>query len=125
MPKISPHFDQSELACHCCGFYNLDPRMLFILEKVRLAAGTLMMINSGCRCTKHNAEVGGGPEHPEGKAVDICCKLDTLRHSILKTAYELNIPRIGIAETFIHLGISTDCPQNVTWTYPPKKGSEA
>ena len=120
---VSPHFDKSELACKCCGFYNLDFHVLEILERIRVKYGDKILIDSACRCPKHNKEVGGGPEHPEGKAVDPQCTSDRLRYIILQTAYEMNVPRVGIADTFIHLGIAAGLAQGVTWTYPAKKGA--
>jgi hypothetical protein len=35
-------------------------------------------------------------------------------------AYAEHIPRVGIAEEFIHLGIGPTLPQGVTWLYPAK-----
>ena len=121
MPKESPHFDRKELECKCgCGWYNLKPEVLGILEQIRFRYGGAVVVSSACRCPKHNAEVEGGPEHPDGEAVDIVCKTARLRYLILETAFRESVPRIGIAETFVHLGISQKLPREVLWTYPAK-----
>lgn len=44
---------------------------------IRYRAGVPIRINSGCRCEKHNAEVGGtnGSFHTKGLAADLSCSL--------------------------------------------------
>lgn len=69
-----PHFQQSEFACKCgCGFDSIDYKLVSILESIRSHFGDRpVIITSGCRCAKHNAEVGGvqGSRHVLGKASD-------------------------------------------------------
>lgn len=69
-----PHFQKSEFACKCgCGFDSIDYKLVSILESIRSHFGDRpVIITSGCRCAKHNAEVGGvqGSRHVLGKASD-------------------------------------------------------
>ena len=69
-----PHFQRSEFACKCgCGFDDINLRLVQILEDIRSHfGGNPVIITSGCRCAKHNAEVGGvqGSRHVLGKASD-------------------------------------------------------
>lgn len=69
-----PHFQRSEFACKCgCGFDDINLRLVQILEDIRSRfGGNPAIITSGCRCAKHNAEVGGvqGSRHVLGKASD-------------------------------------------------------
>lgn len=68
------HFKKSEFACKDnCGFDNVNIKLVEILEKIRSHFGDKpCIITSGCRCSKHNANVGGvqGSRHVLGKAVD-------------------------------------------------------
>lgn len=69
------HFKKSEFACKCgCGYDDIDIKLVKILEDIRSHFGDRpLIITSGCRCNKHNAEVGGvqGSYHTQGKATDI------------------------------------------------------
>ena len=69
-----PHFKKEEMTCKCgCGLNNTDLRLMQILENIRSNfGGRPTIITSGCRCSKHNAEVGGvqGSRHVLGKAAD-------------------------------------------------------
>lgn len=72
--KISPHFTMEEFACRCgCGFKNIVPELLYALECVREHFGRPVVVNSACRCEKHNRAEGGKPNsmHLYGKAADI------------------------------------------------------
>ncbi|MBQ7170071.1 MAG: hypothetical protein IJR63_09260 [Synergistaceae bacterium] len=46
-------------------------------QTIREALGVPIHVNSGCRCEKHNAKVGGvkGSFHTKGKAADLSCSL--------------------------------------------------
>jgi uncharacterized protein YcbK (DUF882 family) len=71
---LSEHFSRREFACpDKCGFDAVDPKLITVLEWVRgLFPSSKIMINSGCRCTHHNIEVGGTPNsfHLKGMAAD-------------------------------------------------------
>lgn len=68
------HFKKSEFACKDgCGFDSIDLRVVKVLENIRHHFGDKpVIVTSGCRCAKHNKEVGGvqGSRHVAGKAVD-------------------------------------------------------
>lgn len=69
------HFKKSEFRCKCgCGFDNISTNLVSILEDIRAYfGGKPLIITSGCRCSKHNSNVGGvaGSRHVSGKAVDM------------------------------------------------------
>lgn len=69
------HFKKSEFSCKCgCGFDNIDLKLVTLLEQIRSHfRDKPLYITSGCRCSKHNKNVGGvqGSRHVLGKAADI------------------------------------------------------
>lgn len=73
---LSLHFTDQEFACHCCGKlpeHDMNPALLELLENARSAFKQPIVIMSGYRCPKHNAEVGGAKhsQHMLGNAADI------------------------------------------------------
>lgn len=67
------HFKKSEFTCKCgCGTNNIDLRLVNIINEIREHYNKPIIITSGCRCTKHNKNVGGvqGSRHVLGKAID-------------------------------------------------------
>ena len=67
------YFGKNEMTCKCgCGLNNTDLRLMQIADGIREHFGSPAVITSGCRCSKHNAEVGGvqGSRHVLGKAMD-------------------------------------------------------
>lgn len=74
MVRISKNFYRYEFACHCgCGFNTADHELILILETLRGHFNSPVTINSGARCVKHNAKVGGArkSKHLFGKASDV------------------------------------------------------
>jgi uncharacterized protein YcbK (DUF882 family) len=61
------------LLCPCCHTGQPDQRLIASLNHLQNDLGTQLQINSGCRCPKHNADVGGAPnsKHLSGIAADI------------------------------------------------------
>lgn len=74
MSKLTKNFDSEEFKCKCgCGYNVIDKVLVEILQKVRDELGLALRVNSGCRCERHNARVGGvkGSYHTLGKAADV------------------------------------------------------
>lgn len=77
--KLSENFHSDEFACRCgCGLLKLSPILPVALEKFRalcckeLGRDAPVLIDSGCRCERHNAAEGGkgASQHLLGSAVD-------------------------------------------------------
>ena len=74
-------FKLGEFACRCCRQLppsvreNIRALVDNVLDPARQAFGGPVAVNSGYRCEKHNAEVGGVPnsQHLRGEAADVCC----------------------------------------------------
>jgi len=67
------YFKRKEFECKCgCGFAAVDTELLKVLTDVRETFGVPLVITSGNRCAKHNANIGGAPNssHVLGLAVD-------------------------------------------------------
>ena len=69
-----------------------------------------MRVNSGCRCEKHNARVGGvkGSKHVLGKACDLSCSkgAGAIWEAVRKLEREGKMPELDYAiryKTFVHL----------------------
>lgn len=75
--RLSPHFSSTEFDCSCnystCAKTLISDSLIHMLEQLRTAVGTPIHINSGYRCERHNAKIGGEPhsQHVLGKAADI------------------------------------------------------
>lgn len=116
------YFRPHEFACRCncgAGFNEMDPTLLAMLDELRHRVGQPLYINSAFRCRSWNAKVGGveSSSHAKGMAVDIACTDGFQRFSLVKEAMAIGFRRIGVAETFIHLDIDPDKPQEVLFLY--------
>ena len=77
MGDLSPHFSRHEFACRCgCGFDDVSPELVQVLEQARTEFSAPVVINSACRCAQHNRAVGGASasQHLLGTAADIIIK---------------------------------------------------
>jgi uncharacterized protein YcbK (DUF882 family) len=112
------YFKLEEFACPCCGKVNaVSPIVMNKIDKIRDQLGIPLHINSGYRCVKHNAEVGGKQAslHLFGKAIDVSTANMTAekRLQLLKLVHtEFN--GIGVAKSFFHMDIR-DTP--AMWVY--------
>jgi uncharacterized protein YcbK (DUF882 family) len=60
MGNLSKHFSDSEFSCGCgCGLKATDRTIIVLLELVRSHFNKPVIINSGARCVRHNAKIGG------------------------------------------------------------------
>lgn len=73
--KLWNGFARKEFACKCgCGFDTTDAELLTVLKELKKDFGyRVVILNCACRCSRHNASVGGKPksQHLFGKAADI------------------------------------------------------
>lgn len=98
------------LACKCCGkhFYNIElvARLNYLQQKTRELYGKDLIINSGYRCSWHNAQVGGvkNSYHVQGMAADL--KVEGVESARLaELAEQVGFTGIGIYPTFIHVDV--------------------
>ena len=73
---LAANFNSNEFDCKgngCCNSTKIDTTLISLLQKLREHFGKSVRINSGFRCEKHNAAVGGtsGSHHKTGQAADI------------------------------------------------------
>ena len=85
MIQITQNFNLEEFSCPCCGFNVINYFLVHRLQVVRDIIGIPMHVLSGCRCQKHNNEVGGKPEsqHLLGNACDWTIEDYSMNHSSL------------------------------------------
>lgn len=85
------YFSKDEFVCKCwCGLNNIDIKLVKILDSIREHFNNPLIITSGCRCEKHNTNVGGsvGSRHVIGKACDFYVK-DVSTSTLLSYTKEL------------------------------------
>ena len=113
------NFKRSEFDCRCCGKNNINMAFLEKLQLARTYAGIPFVVISGCRCDKHNKEVGGKhtSDHLTGEGVDIKATNSMDRFRIIDAALAAGFRRIGVGRNFIHLGNAKHNPQDVMWLY--------
>jgi hypothetical protein len=110
--KLSDNFYVSEFACHgsgCCGIVKIDESLVSYVQKIRDHFGKPVTVNSGYRCSTHNANIGGanGSRHTKGQAADIAVK-DVAPAEVAKYAERIGVKGIGLYETakdgyFVHV----------------------
>jgi len=106
---------------------NIHPDLMAVLTRLEHRMGFELQIMSGYRDPEHNRDVGGveGSEHTNDPAlaVDVLCQRSQTRYQMLKQLFSMDVRRIGIGHTFLHIGISTTHPTDVAWDYYPDSPS--
>lgn len=111
MGDISKNFSRHEFACHGgCGFDTVDVELIMLAEEVRKINGNKpIMPNSGCRCQRHNKDIGGNKYsmHLTGKAADM--PVDNPR-MVFDELCRRHPDRygFGLYETFVHIDSRSD-----------------
>ena len=85
------HGGKDRIACPCCGIEATSQELADVMQELRDLCGFPLYVTSGCRCRKHNKEVGGedNSEHipdPETMGWDIACTDSRKRFVILGNA---------------------------------------
>lgn len=106
------HFNKSEFACKCgkhCNGYpaDIDLKMVKWADAIRDRIGKPIPVNSGLRCKKHNANVGGvsNSQHLYGTAADLGCPAGVTPRKMASIAEEImgDTGGIGIYSWGIHI----------------------
>lgn len=117
------YFTVEEFNCKCgCGYNSVKPDFLKRLDAARHISGVAYILNSGCRCIKHNANEGSESiNHVEGRAADIKAADSRTRFKILEGLFQAGFTRIGInfEKGFIHVDNmdAVGAPPCVVWAY--------
>lgn len=115
MATSTKNFNVNEFACKCgCGYNVIDQKVINLCQKIRDKLGMAIHINSGCRCEKHNAKIGGvkNSYHVQGKAADLSCSYGAARLfeiiTDMKARGEISELEYGIyyvKKNFVHVDI--------------------
>lgn len=106
---LNQYFKRKEFACKCgCGTSTVDAELLTVITDVREFFGSALVINSGHRCARHNANVGGAKAsvHLTGKAADI--RVKGVAPSSVAAYLEQKYPNqygIGRYNSFTHIDV--------------------
>lgn len=116
-----PNFKKAEFDCKATGENNMQHEFMEKLQAIRREYGKPMQITSGFRSVKHPIEAKkshSNGEHTQGFCADVACENSTERFRLVQLALKHGITRIGVAKTFLHLGIGgAGLPNNVIWEY--------
>lgn len=117
------YFRRSEFECKCgCGFDTVDAQLLDGLDWIRDRIHFKLIVNSGCRCPKHNREIGGAKksQHLLGRAADIrptataaLHSMETLRDVVFAAYDHGYFNGLGLYNTFIH--VDTRSKEKAFW----------
>jgi len=121
------HFSRHEFLCPCCGKEDMEFDFLYNLDRLRETVGHPLIVNSGWRCPKHNAKVGGksNSAHLLGIAADVRMADSRRRYNLIDYGMALGFTRFGIGPNYIHLDRGSDLtghPGRVIWMYYSAEG---
>lgn len=114
------YFQPKEFICPCCKQGNPAAALVYSLDELRRAWSLPIRVNSGWRCKRHNAEVGGveNSRHLLGLAADIAPTDDTLIGPFQNLVSNLFGRREGwelkLYPRFIHIAVPRG-NESVTW----------
>lgn len=115
------YFTKKEFDCTATGENGMQHEFMIILEAIRKEYNKAMRVTSGFRSKKHPIEArktNSNGEHTQGNCVDIGCDNGSDRYKLITIALKHGITRIGVADTFLHLGIGGNgLPNYVIWDY--------
>lgn len=117
----SKHFTESEFnrCAPACSLQDMNQAFINKLDTLRDVAGIPLVLNCAYRSPEWDKAKGrsGTGDHPKHKGVDIRCNTSQNRYKIIQAAIKVGFQRIGVANTFIHVGDGEGLPQDVVWLY--------
>lgn len=126
MGDLTLNFNRAEFACkgngNCCGgSAPISMELATALQTLRDKAGLPLTINSGFRCVKHNAAVGGAKhsQHLYGTAADVALPQGFSPVQFAALADSLNkFDGLGIYDWGLHVDVRGT---KARWDYRSKK----
>jgi len=119
--KTSRHFKESEFqrCVPACSLQDMDQDFLNKLDALRDKCGIPLLLTSAYRSLEWERSKGrtGSGDHPSRRGVDISANNTATKFKIVKAAIELGFRRIGIANSFVHVGDTKTLAQDVLWLY--------
>lgn len=116
-----PNFTPEEFRCKHTGKDGMQKEFMDRLQHVRDIVGFPLVINSGYRHPSHPIEAAKGHskgEHTRGLCADIRANSSRVRYKLVAAALRAGFTRIGIGQSFVHLGEGgEDLPPEVLWLY--------
>lgn len=116
-----PNFAASEFNCRYTGKNQMQHEFMVVLQAIRTEHGKALRVTSGYRDPLHPVEARKGHangEHTKGLCADVACENGSDRFRLVQLALKHGITRIGVAKTFLHLGIGgPGLPDRVIWDY--------
>lgn len=118
------YFTRSEFKCQCggryCNGYPAEPaeETVRMADEIRKRVGVPLTVNSGIRCARHNAEVGGVSNslHTTGQAVDLSGSISPAKlHQIAEQVQAEMIPGRGGLGLY-SWGVHIDNGKKSRWT---------
>lgn len=106
--RLSTNFVSTEFDCKCsnpdCTHTMVSETLVGILQSIRNESSSPMYINSGYRCSKHNAAVGGATSsyHMQGRAADVRVEGKTPLE-VAQMAEKYGATGIIVYENFTHI----------------------
>lgn len=107
----SKYYTHEDLECHCgCGYQVASDTLIEALDELTdyIGQGPLE-ISCVCRCSEHNAEVGGVPnsQHVEGTAADIIVPEGMTVDELANAAEFMGFDGIGCyyEDEFVHVDV--------------------
>jgi uncharacterized protein YcbK (DUF882 family) len=114
-----PNFSKAEMDCKVTGKNEMKHEFMSVLQAIRSEFGP-MKITSGFRAPEHPIEarkIKPG-EHTHGMCCDVACNNGVDRYRLITIALKHGCTRIGIAKTFVHIGLGAPgLPNHVIWDY--------
>ena len=119
--RSARYFKDAEFA-RCspsCSIDDMEQSFLDKLDALRERCGMPLLLTSAYRSVEWELSKGRRTDgdHPRRRGVDIAANTNATRFKIVKAALELGFTRIGVANTFVHVGDVPANPQNVLWLY--------
>lgn len=102
----------------------MDRNFLVKIARGRQIANVPFKVTSGYRTQDYNRlllqkgyKASLDSSHCKGLAIDIAVTSSKERFIIVNALIAVGLTRIGIGNTFIHVDMDSDKPQDVMWTY--------